>query len=381
MSNNQINEITKISFSPELRKTIEICSNMQESIPEGVYSMALNLQKVLEEIPKPKTEAIAEALSKVVTPTKEIIGIQNMLLENSGIAALQTLCASFEQEKILVQNFAVAQMLADCSSQLLMPFGTRTVGKQLHKKTIDKMMQDTEVMYDNYNRGFCSDDSDLVVSSVETNIIYSATDLFKDLTAKELIDFISSHIDCPEYSCNHPVGKAIYDKIKSVTSFAGLDSEYYYHARAIGPNDNFFSYQDMLKAPQGISNQGRFNHIGRSHYYFSDTKDGAVAEVRRHLQKDSKIQVVTLKAKQNARLFDISEDIKEKSVFLDYCRQAPNYSSNSNLPREYILPCFLASTCKMLKIDGIKYYGNKNSNNYVTWQDNYFDFVESDIID
>lgn len=58
--------------------------------------------------------------------------------------------------------------------------------------------------------------------------------------------------------------------------------EVYYHARSM--KDSPFLEHEMLKTPISVSNShGRYNDIGISCYYFTDQKDGAINEVRKHI--------------------------------------------------------------------------------------------------
>ena len=52
----------------------------------------------------------------------------------------------------------------------------------------------------------------------------------------------------------------------------------------------------------------------------------------------------------------------------------------SMIVKQYLLPNYVASCCKRLGIDGIKYLSG-NYACYVTWKDDYFDFVGRVIIE
>ena len=44
----------------------------------------------------------------------------------------------------------------------------------------------------------------------------------------------------------------------------------------------------------------------------------------------------------------------------------------NNLPRQYLLPGLVGDCCQRIGFDGIKYYGSKEYDNYVSWSDGYF---------
>ena len=54
--------------------------------------------------------------------------------------------------------------------------------------------------------------------------------------------------------------------------------------------------------------------------------------------------------------------------------------SGDKIKKEYLLPNFVAACCREVGIEGIKYYSS-GYNCYVTWQDDYFSFVDFDVID
>lgn len=48
---------------------------------------------------------------------------------------------------------------------------------------------------------------------------------------------------------------------------------------------------------------------------------------------------------------------------------------SDKMPKEYLIPCFVADCCKCIGFEGIKYYGSKEYNNYVVWDDGFFDYA------
>ena len=101
-------------------------------------------------------------------------------------------------------------------------------------------------------------------------------------------------------------------------------------------------------------------------------------EVGKHT-KDSRVQVAKLKPIKTIRMIDLSHETTSKNKFLDYCRFAPKPEEYPLIKKEYLIPCYVASCCKKQGIEGIKYYGSKEYKNYVSWDDTYFDIVDSEI--
>ena len=132
-----------------------------------------------------------------------------------------------------------------------------------------------------------------------------------------------------------------------------------------------FTFDEMMKAPYGLPGAGRFNQVGRPHFYFASTKHGAEVEVKKHLKKDEVLQTVMIRPVKEIRLLDLSQSLQRGVTFLKWMRY-PLSEVKNQMPREYLLPCYVADCCQMIGFDGIKYYGSKEYDNYVSWSDGYF---------
>lgn len=145
-------------------------------------------------------------------------------------------------------------------------------------------------------------------------------------------------------------------------------------------NNQPYLEQEMLKAPVMISSHGRYNEIGRSCYYFADTKEGALTEVYKHCgSKKPSVQIPKLKKCKEARLIDLSQNVSKNNRFIDHLRFKVD-NTPGKIVKEYLLPNFVAGCCKKVGIDGIKYQGD-GYNCYVTWKDDYFSFEGNDIVE
>ena len=202
--------------------------------------------------------------------------------------------------------------------------------------------------------------------------------MFKE---SELIDFMTFLYETPTMAFDNPVGKKIYDLIEYLKNSDnehkhGFDKEQYYHTRAREKESVPYVWDEMLRAPVGVTCAGRYNHPGRSHYYFSDTKDGAESEVKKH-NSDKEIQTVCIKPIRDILLLDLSETMRRGKTFLKYLR-FPLKEVNDKMPREYLMPCFVSDCCKRIGFEGIKYYGGAKYSNYVVWNDGLFKFVRTE---
>lgn len=91
--------------------------------------------------------------------------------------------------------------------------------------------------------------------------------------------------------------------------------------------------------------------------------------------------MIGLKAKTNVKLLDLSGEVKGANLFIDHIRFTVENEEGKTV-KEYLLPNYVASCCREIGIDGIK-YRSTGYNCCVLWKDDYFEFVEGsrEIID
>lgn len=112
-----------------------------------------------------------------------------------------------------------------------------------------------------------------------------------------------------------------------------------------------------MQAPKNVSAHGRYNAIGKSCYYIADTKDGAIKEIKKHCGGvHPRIQVIGLRPTQTAKIIDLSGEAPETNQFISHLRFSAD-NDEGKIVKEYVLTNFVASCCKRLKIEGIKYRG------------------------
>ena len=200
----------------------------------------------------------------------------------------------------------------------------------------------------------------------------SSQELFEDISLDELLAFESQLYEDRTFAIVHPVGKKIFNIIKGWNKFVNFNDITYYHARKLEDGHRPFLDQEMLKAPVNVASHGRYNTIGESCYYIAETKEGAVMEIVKH-SKESKprIQVAGLKPIKDVKMIDLSVGLNR---VLEHLRFAAG-NEDVKIVKEYLLSNFVASCCKRIGIEGIK-YKSTGYNCCVLWKDDYFEFVE-----
>ena len=151
-----------------------------------------------------------------------------------------------------------------------------------------------------------------------------------------------------------------------------FDREVYYHARTRKQLDRPFTNSEMLCAPTGIMNPGRYNHPGQSYYYFTDEICGCKKEMKKH-HKNEIVQIARIKPSRSITMIDLSGSIKHANTLLRYIRFS---KGNEEVPKEYLIPCYISDCCRKIGIEGIKYRGSDEYSNYVCWNSGYFKFID-----
>ncbi len=366
------------------------------------------LQPVLEQVRQVKElSAIASNpfsinndlsyILKLPAQTEEICKLQKSLLDNDSISAASDyvqklnmnwskICGytDIAQRSMQAQNIAMLRLLPDYLEYKL-PYGVKNTVKKLSKKAAKRVAEADDILYDTKDRKFYHEEEpEKKVAARTITVITSSIELFADITVSQLIPFISKLADNKTFAINHPVGKHIYEIIQSWNTFIDFDCEVFYHARPIEGEEKpyqLYLEQEMLKAPPYISSHGRFNEVGSSCYYFADKKEGAINEIKKHCSsKTHAIEVAEIKPKRSIKMIDLSEaGLSKRNNFIDYIRLAASNNSGK-IKKEYLLPNFVAACCREAGIEGIKYYSS-GYNCYVTWQDDYFSFVDFDVVD
>lgn len=405
--------------SDEMREALKTISRIIDQIHPQIETTAFSLSHIIKEtIPQYNNinVAIADSLHDFASRYKELFNTykgtdltvnMRLELERSQLSSIAQLCYCHETPMIhdAIGCFANAQyeylpgifnkalagttigaadiafiktgtIIPIIDSELVYPRGFKTALKKLDKYTARDLSDNSNIEYDLKENQFKSPESN--VNSKGMSVICAGLEIFgsDDLfTEVELMDFVSFLSRTPMNAGFTETGQKINEWLKELyehhINIISFDQDIYYHCRARNIDAQPYTFDEMLKAPYGIPGAGRFNQVGRAHYYFADSKQGAEAEVKRHLRKDEVLQTVKLKPKREIQLLDLSGTLQRGASFLKMIRY-PLKDITNQMPREYLLPCFVAGCCEVIGIEGIKYYGSKEYSNYVSWEDGFF---------
>lgn len=265
-------------------------------------------------------------------------------------------------------------------TELELPYGLKTSLEKLNKRAAIEIIGNSGIRYDIKSNQFMGTDSQLKSKAV--NVVCDGKTLLCNngegelFTELELMDFVSALSRTPMLGIGNTTGKRILSWLQELylngSYNMGFDCEIYYHCRSRNTESMPYTYDEMMRAPYGIPKAGRFNQVGRAHFYFADSKEGAESEVRKNLGRNEILQTTRIKPVKGITMLDLSGTLHRGKSFLKYIR-FPLGNSSNKMPKEYLLPCFVADCCKQIGFGGIKYYGSKDYSNYVTWNEGYFE--------
>ena len=276
---------------------------------------------------------------------------------------------------IAAQNFAVVRMLPNYDD-LELPRGGKKVLKSLTKTTAKKLMQSDKIQFDPKEKNFYHKDSpDIKLSADQITVAESSLELFEEFSLDSILSFESKLEQNYAFALQHPVGARIFEILRNWNNFVSFEDITYYHARTLGEWLRPYYDSEMMKAPTNVSAHGRYNEVGRSCYYIAEDKEGALREIYKHSGGiKPRVQLIGLKAVKPVKLLDLSGEARKTNRFIEHLRFTVENEAGKTV-HEYLLPNYVASCCKEIGIDGIR-YRSTGYNCCVLWKDDYFEYAE-----
>lgn len=373
--------ISQSAVSPQLQNAIKALSqsyvelvglrDFGYSVSEQLIKMIASMQiETMYNISQSFQTSMMRELSSCFATAqyKNFVSIINKELSCSSIKAPDV---AFLRTSVLVESLGAT---------IVYPKGLTSSLKVLNKSTARDIAKNNEIEYDIKDNSFISAEGSAdsrglnVICSGKAIFTFNNDELFSET---ELMDFNSFLSRTPMLAASTKTGRKIYVFLQNLfhqgDKMTGFDKDVFYHCRSHKANEMPFTFEQMLRVPNGLPWAGRYNHVGRSSYYFSDSRKGAEIEIRKHKTNNDVIQTVKLKPQKGIKLLDLSGTLARGATFLRYLRFSLS-DNTDKMPREYLIPCYVSDCCKAIGIEGIKYYGSKEYNNYVAWNDGYFEF-------
>lgn len=357
-ASKMLNEITRLYRIPQL----------PEFIPQKSFTDLLSKQ------------LSTFAFSELYGTSALVDSFKSALINTDYSACVSAISKALSSSTISTVDFSFLKTIdisQSFSSEIVVPTGLRTALKDLNMGAAKRLAKKDDITYDFEKSAFVVEDTPAAIATAkEMNVISSGAELFDCLEEEyisepELMNFMTFLQNSPTFASENAVGKKIQKLIENIAEHISFDCAQYYHSRARELDAIPFTYDEMLTAPSGVTGPGRYNHPGQAFYYFADTVEGSAAEVKKH-NKGKQIQTAVIRPNKKINMVDLSGTIKNGQTFLKYIRFE---AKGENMPKAYLIPCFVSDCCRACNIDGIKYFGSKAYSNYVCWNTGYFEFV------
>lgn len=376
--------------------TASISSVAKTLVPDDAINSMTESMKTVATVVQPyqdmnlfKANVLAAIESATITP--ELQAFRSQLESNvqaMGLTAISDYIGGLASQwdnalalsdvldrSIAAQNLAVVRMLPNYND-LVLPRGSKKVLKSLTKTTAKKLMESDKIQFDPKGKNFYHKESpDVKFSADQITVVESSLELFEEFSLDSLLSFESKLEQNYAFASRHPVGVRIFEMLENWNYFVSFENITYYHARPLDEYQRPYHDFKMMRAPMNVSAHGRYNEVGRSCYYIAEDKEGALKEIYKHSGGTKpRVQVIGLKAVKLVKLLDLSGEAKKTNRFIEHMRFTVENEVGKTV-LEYLLPNYVASCCKEIGIDGIR-YKSSGYNCCVLWKDDYFEYVE-----
>lgn len=376
--------------------TASISSVAKTLVPDDAINSMTESMKTVATVVQPyqdmnlfKANVLAAIESATITP--ELQAFRSQLESNvqaMGLTAISDYIGGLASQwdnalalsdvldrSIAAQNLAVVRKLPNYND-LVLPRGSKKVLKSLTKTTAKKLMESDKIQFDPKGKNFYHKESpDVKFSADQITVVESSLELFEEFSLDSLLSFESKLEQNYAFASRHPVGVRIFEMLENWNYFVSFENITYYHARPLDEHQRPYHDFKMMRAPMNVSAHGRYNEVGRSCYYIAEDKEGALKEIYKHSGGTKpRVQVIGLKAVKLVKLLDLSGEAKKTNRFIEHMRFTVENEVGKTV-LEYLLPNYVASCCKEIGIDGIR-YKSSGYNCCVLWKDDYFEYVE-----
>lgn len=356
--------------------TASISSVAKTLVPDDAINSMTESMKTVATVVQPyqdmnlfKANVLAAIESATITP--ELQAFRSQLESNvqaMGLTAISDYIGGLASQwdnalalsdvldrSIAAQNLAVVRMLPNYND-LVLPRGSKKVLKSLTKTTAKKLMESDKIQFDPKGKNFYHKESpDVKFSADQITVVESSLELFEEFSLDSLLSFESKLEQNYAFASRHPVGVRIFEMLENWNYFVSFENITYYHARPLDEHQRPYHDFKMMRAPMNVSAHGRYNEVGRSCYYIAEDKEGALKEIYKHSGGTKpRVQVIGLKAVKLVKLLDLSGEAKKTNRFIEHMRFTVENEVGKTV-LEYLLPNYVASCCKEIGIDGIRW--------------------------
>lgn len=383
-----------------LTKAIEQLSKCFENQKIDIPPMSNAMEEFINKIDKEKWTNLDNEIRKTISSLASAEKVLKSAVDSDTVNALKNALISLEYNKcneivnsafvsptVIASDLIAIKSVVDVQGiDIALPKGVKSRLDKINKQTVitlsknntmefsvDKKLFQTENGHDaniEEINSICHCKESLLKLSGSSSLIPKTESEEEFISENELVTLMNDLSENILKAHKSEAASKIYDYLQRVhknnTNSAMLEKEKYYHARDYDKESAPPLLKEMRQSPSGIASAGRYNYTGQSHYYFADKVEGSYHEITKH-NSDKNVQIAVLIPIKEVLLVDFSQSMMNGRKFLNYLRKEGEL--NQAAPRQYLIPQFVANCCQNIGFDGIKYYGTKEYNNYVVWDD------------
>lgn len=359
--------------------------NLGDSINMGFKNT--DVKKGLSLINQNNSNRYGNMFSKIISEQNDTLGHKTVFNTNtnemyksmwSSTPKLDQVRDTFKKRESIIQQIS---MLPDSSFKRNLELGIKTnVISGLDVTPILRKINPsyiTKGYYKNYS-GIKYKDSQPYWKDKETDVYVNVNDIDKleevsnnkslNIDREEMVEFILHAQEYPMLLNEHPVGQKIFEYTTTLRPVKLKGTLYLYRMRTSNEQNPFFSHEEMLKPPYGISQGGRFDQYGNSVLYTTNSLEISMLET--YSQSNSHKYYIARKLEYDNTLR--IADLTSENEWIDYLLR----KKKSKQGEEYIIPRFVAQCLKYNGFEGFivnSIHSKKDEKNYI-----FFDYKNSD---
>lgn len=193
---------------------------------------------------------------------------------------------------------------------------------------------------------------------------------------QELTDFQDIIYNYPLLAYKHPIGQKIYTVLQNHFDKGGYTTlsqgATVYRGRNRKRDSNTLKPDQLWNPPVGVASHGRYNSIGISVLYCTDSIEAIPNEI--HPQHDDEIDIATFQIKSSYKLLDVSKLFNGFEGFLSV-----QNAESKTLKSAYLLTNYIRDCCADIGYNGIRYKGVPGAGEYNNYA--FFNFAKGQDID
>ncbi|CEH29076.1 hypothetical protein AM501_09750 [Aneurinibacillus migulanus] len=184
-----------------------------------------------------------------------------------------------------------------------------------------------------------------------------------ELTNREILEFRDFIYNNPLTAFNHKTAKKLFNVLKKYYKEGSYDilrrNECIYRGRTRGIDEQQLKSEMLWNPPPGIASHGRFNSIGVTVLYCSNTIESLPYEL--NPTSTQVIDIAYIKALKNFKVLNIDKLFKDFNELFSEINL-----ENKKLKKAYLLTNFIKDCCSIIGFDAISYKGvhGKHYTNY-----------------